>query len=191
MLLIGLSLSILAVGFPMIMAVREQSRVQRCQANLQQAHQVLASYASDHGGNYPLVAQNQPACTILTTLKNDETPSWDSFPSCPGKHNIVGDNDLSYAYSLGYMDEDGQLQGRTITEKPARPLMADMPERKDNGVIPLNHRFGFNVLYTDGSVRFIVNPVVDGDNLFTNREGKVCAGRDQADAVLGRPEEKP
>jgi hypothetical protein len=102
-----------------------------------------------------------------------------------------------YAYSLGYIDASGQhrtlRRGDTALNDSQIPIMADKPSVRGNSRgNSLNHH-GQNVLYMDGSTRFHTTPNagVDGDHIYLNKAGKVAAGLDQWDTVLGRSEDKP
>jgi len=102
-----------------------------------------------------------------------------------------------YAYSLGYIDASGQhrtlRRGDTALNDSQIPIMADKPsihgsDRRNS----LNHH-GQNVLYMDGSTRFHTTPNcgINEDHIYLNKAGKVAAGLDMWDTVLGRSEDKP
>ena len=104
-----------------------------------------------------------------------------------------------YAFPLGY-----QQQGRylpryqsDIYNYSVMPVIADGPsipgpDGELRGNSP-NHN-GQNVLFLGGNVRFSktpYNPWKEGDHLFLNNEGKVAAGVDPWDTVLGCHEDRP
>jgi hypothetical protein len=74
------------------------------------------------------------------------------------------------------------------------PIMADRPRllaSGQRGNSP-NHT-GQNVLTVGGNVQFFrnVNAGLDGDDIYRNRDGKVAAGLDWDDTVLGFGADKP
>ncbi|MBY0525467.1 MAG: hypothetical protein K2R98_18820 [Gemmataceae bacterium] len=103
-----------------------------------------------------------------------------------------------YAYPLGYHDQTGEYCGvkrdRTEMNNGLLPVMADRPlvrgeNDRDNSP---NHN-GQNVLYMGGHVRFCKNPNagIENDHIFLNKHGKVAAGVDRWDTVLGCSEDRP
>ena len=65
--------------------------------------------------------------------------------------------------------------------------MSDRPPRDQGlGNSPNHGGAGQNVLFQDGSVRFITNRSLNfDDDIFRNKAGKIEAGTDANDAVLG------
>lgn len=101
---------------------------------------------------------------------------------------------LCYAYSLGYR-EAGVYHGpadHPQASKSQTPMMADRPPAEGVFANSLNHGgSGQNVLFADGSVRFLPNRLFGADDIFVNRDRKVAAGLDVADAVLGYSSARP
>jgi len=106
-----------------------------------------------------------------------------------------------YAYTLGYRDANGEHRGLrrdpTQINNALLPILADCPsvpgpDGELRGNSP-NHRGGQNVLYIGGHVRFWNDPHhgVEDDNIYLNRLGKVAAGVDQWDTVLGCSDDRP
>ncbi|MGL4461685.1 MAG: hypothetical protein ACRC1K_05980, partial [Planctomycetia bacterium] len=105
----------------------------------------------------------------------------------------------SYGYVLGYRDAQGH-KGAT-RDQPLQPLAADRPPRfGEHGLEDVdlseanspNHQLaGQNVLYVDGSVRWLSGRTVRGDDLFTNANRVVGAGVGAGDAVIGVSEAVP
>jgi len=95
-----------------------------------------------------------------------------------------------YAYTLGYL-RNGQVLGFSNGDGLA-PIMSDGPPAEDSPSRcglgnSSNHRGrGQNVLYADGSVRFLNTHIVNGDDFFRNRNNQVAPGLDRGDSVLGR-----
>jgi len=98
-----------------------------------------------------------------------------------------------YGYNMGYT-RDGQLVRPCNLRRGHYVLAADAPSDAQPGRVSANHRGrGQNVLYEDGHVQFIVR--LDGSDLtddpFHNRDGRVAAGLDCDDAVLGASAYRP
>jgi hypothetical protein len=103
-----------------------------------------------------------------------------------------------YAYSLGYRDPvNGQHMGLRRGQagdlsNDAIPIMADRPAGiGDNRTNSDNHGGGQNVLYMGGNVQFHTTPTINDDHIYRNKDGKVAAGHDRYDAVLGNSEDRP
>lgn len=106
-----------------------------------------------------------------------------------------------YAYSLGYWARRGseltiEQVNLKLSSPSMIPLLADRPARpKDPGYMPLanspNHAYrGQNVLFLDGSVRFLrcrALPVGD-DDIYLNKNKELAPGLDPLDAVLAPSE---
>src|SRR5262249_54518025 len=106
-----------------------------------------------------------------------------------------------YAYSIGYRGPAGEHcgLGREPDELDLNidllPIMADRPSILPGGVRAgtSNHKGGQNVLFIGGNVRFCSSPNagIDGDNIYTNKEGKVAPGINRWDTVLGVSPDRP
>jgi hypothetical protein len=100
----------------------------------------------------------------------------------------------SYAYRMGYFEGDRYCAIRN--ERSGRKaILADAPSGEVNSSKCSNHGdCGINVLYEDGCVRFqkeATAPEVVGDFIYLNDFGKVAAGLDRNDTVLGRSAATP
>jgi hypothetical protein len=105
-----------------------------------------------------------------------------------------------YAYVLGYRDEEGRLVGvRRGPDTDGLPVLADRPPFGDGGVSvaavnSANHGgSGQNVLYLGGNVQFVKhrNVGVNSDDIYLNRNGRVEAGANRWDTVLGASAARP
>jgi hypothetical protein len=98
-----------------------------------------------------------------------------------------------YGYNMGFT-RDGQLVRPCNSQRRQYVLVADAPSDLQPGRLSANHRGrGQNMLYEDGHVEFIVQlagPQL-ADDPFHNREGRVAAGLDSDDAVLGASADRP
>jgi hypothetical protein len=101
-----------------------------------------------------------------------------------------------YGYTLGYRNEAGVLQPIRDQRRAHHPLVADAPDA--SGEKSNNHPEGIHlILYEDGRVERIV--IADDnlellhrdDHLYRNHDGKIAAGTDEEDAVIGDSHHQP
>ena len=193
---VGLSLSLVALALPAVMHVRERSHQLACQNTMRDFYQAAIGYTDNHDGNFPRVPDGLPAATAGETLKQAGYLQADARFTCPSAPpDATAPVALAtYAYTLGFRDENGQLRG--MDRAPGydlMPILADAPARQGAAAIPINHRRGQNVLFAGGNVRFCTTSTVgiNGDEIFSNQFGNVGAGVSREDTALGRPEERP
>jgi len=96
-----------------------------------------------------------------------------------------------YGYTLGHRDASGALQPNRNGRRAHHPLMADAPdhtdERSDNHPDGIHH-----ILFEDGHVETLrPDSLHRDDHLYRNHEGKVAAGTDAEDAVIGDSHDQP
>jgi len=94
--------------------------------------------------------------------------------------------------TLGHRDAAGVLQPNLNERRAHHPLMADAPDHTDEKSD--NHPEGIHhVLFEDGRVqRLLPNGLHRGDDhLYRNHDGKVAAGNDAEDAVIGDSHDQP
>jgi hypothetical protein len=96
-----------------------------------------------------------------------------------------------YGYTLGHRDASGTLKPNLDRRRAHHPLMADAPNEGDER--SSNHPDGIHhVLYEDGHVKRVApTDLHRDDHLFKNHDGKVAAGLDEEDAVIGDSEDQP
>jgi hypothetical protein len=103
----------------------------------------------------------------------------------------------SYAYSLGYRDAAGLHGLRRIDDLGHLPILADQPPFTGRGSggegNSRNHGSrGQNVLFIDGSVRFVTARTVGpDDDIYLNDHHRVLAGVHSGDSVLGAFDASP
>jgi hypothetical protein len=97
-----------------------------------------------------------------------------------------------FGYTLGHRAADGRLEPNRDLRRTHHPLMADAPatccEKSDN------HPDGFHyILFEDGHFERLRSDGIhrDDDHLYRNHEGKVAAGVDPEDAVIGDSHHQP
>jgi hypothetical protein len=193
---VGLAFSFVALIVPAVMHARVKAQQVACQNSMREFYDAAAGYTDTNNGNFPRVGDGQPAATAAVALQNAGYLPMDVRFTCPSAPPDASAPVAlaTYAYTLGFRDEAGNLRG--LDRSPGydlMPILADAPGRADSTTFPINHRRGQNVLFAGGNVRFCTLPTVgiNGDDIFTNRDGFVSAGLSRDDTVLGRPEEKP
>ncbi|HJT78942.1 MAG TPA: hypothetical protein VJ739_17225, partial [Gemmataceae bacterium] len=127
--------------------------------------------------------QKPPAVTLaqLEEMQKDRPGQFDALA-----RRLAG----CYAYSLGYGDPSNHA-GLRVEDGDYLPILSDAPDFRGNDVAPGNSPNhggrGQNVLYIDGHARFATTRAagVAGDDIFVNQQGRVGAGCNRYDSVLG------
>jgi hypothetical protein len=175
---------------------RHLQRVAACQNNLQVLYRGLSGYSEVREGRFPQVGvDGRPTAGMFIAALAEAGQLPPAFaPTCPA------DPTIGYAYTLGYRGPDGELLGLRRSDDPwadndLLPISADYPSREAcPGSGPASpHQRVMNVLFVGGNVRPTASALVgpDGDDIYRNRFGRVSAGVDRADAVLGRAGDRP
>ncbi|HVJ81690.1 MAG TPA: hypothetical protein VNC50_11520, partial [Planctomycetia bacterium] len=204
--------------FPAIATLRgDQARIV-CADRLRAVGVALGMYADIESNNLPYVDKTGPlnnAGSFAYALKAKELIGEISMFVCPGADSalvrIPTPEDLqaaesdparfnslrrsmsgSFGYLLGYED-GGEYRGRMLRQ--STPVVSDRPPRASEyagSANSPNHQFqGQNVLFSDGSIRWLTNPTYRGDALFINDAGIAAAGCRSGDAVIGVSEATP
>lgn len=186
-----IALGLLLAGVPYL---RYRQDVQSCQNHLRELYGGLENFAANHDGMYPQVGQppHETAGAFLVMLRDAGVLPPSDVYHCPAAQPLYPN---SYAYTLGYRDATGQLLGLghgVGASEESLPILADRPPPDRTGPNP-DHRYGQNVLFMGGNVRFCTSTQagVDGDDIYRNRNGLVAAGIDLRDSVLGVGGDKP
>jgi prepilin-type processing-associated H-X9-DG protein len=178
----------------------------------------LQKYREQHG-QFPDVSKATPynvAGVVVPILNENGTMPASVSIRCPGMGSPVScqltltslkamsDADferyspslsMCYAYSLGHRDEEGVYHGPAGTRQTSwsqTPIMADRPPAEGILHNSINHGGGGqNVLFADGHVIYMAERVLGRDDIFINRDGRVSAGLDARDIVLGYSSARP
>jgi hypothetical protein len=207
-ILVAAGIGFLAFGLIVsgVTRARHQSQMMACQSNLRELHRGLTGYAEVRHGQFPQVGDvRHPTAGAFVAALSEAGQFPPGFrPTCPAAPRpdpllpVVAA--IGYTYTLGYRDPAGELMGLRRSDAPADendliPISADYPAA---GVVPAGgpvspHGSVMSVLYVGGHVRPTVSPLVGpgGDDIYCNRDGRVAAGVDRTDAVLGRPQDRP
>jgi hypothetical protein len=200
---------------------QQQAQIAACQNNLRKLWSGFEVYSEHHHGAFPMVLDgNTPhsvagifipaleeagalgrgttrGCpTIITQhgrCRADLSTLTDLYHTNPsGFRSVARHLAGGYAYTLGYR-ENGVLCGLRSDMDSHLPLLADEPPLSGDGNSPNHGGKGQNVLYIGGNVRFWENPYagIDGDDIYHNRAGRVAAGLDITDTVLGPGDAMP
>jgi len=213
-LLIGVGLF-----FPWLVNTHIASQIAACENNLRQIGMALHDYSNRHG-SFPWPEESGPraaagiyAPTLVTFEQLPHTvflcpssslsrsrgefcvPALEELDKATGAKLIALQNAMGgdYGYTLGYI-EGGKLQKPRSGGRPMFAILADAPSDTLPGRASANHRGrGQNLLCEDGHVRFFVKlPSAELlDDPFHNREGRVAAGLDWDDAVIGTSGDPP
>lgn len=216
----GLFIAIMGVGIPGLSHLHAYRQRVDCANNLMQYHQAFVSYGDTHNGNYPGFDQPSPhnVAGMFVPILQDagmnvkklrcpaNDPTHFEPPSVEGLHLLapeeyekVADKLCGcFAYSLGYRDPvSGELIGLRRShpgelDNDSIPVLADRPSvNGDQRGNSKNHN-GQNVLHVGGHVKFYTTPFTpDGDDIYRNKHGKVAAGVDRFDTVLGCSGDRP
>jgi hypothetical protein len=203
---------------PWLLSQWRQHQVRSCQNNLLLFWRGLSSYSDNYNGQFPQVEADGPfsrAGTVAWKLRDaglldDRTSAGcaaqgerplpsvslreleESYRDRPDDYRalcreLAGD----YAISLGYYK--GQtLCGLRRELGDRQSILADRPG--DNQGNSSNHGGGGqNVLDLGGHVRWVTAPTVgyQGDHIYRNWNGRVRAGIDRYDTVLGAGDATP
>ena len=204
---------------PLLLDSIAQSRARRAERNLLKTSGALQGYADAHrvfptppssgplsrAGLYAptlvseqrLVADDGTLVCPDTALSKSGTfrvPTLEELNAAVGTpqfEEMVRTMGGDYGYTLGHRDASGTLQPNLDRRRAHHPLMADAPN--DGGERSSNHPDGIHhVLFEDGHVmRVAPTDLHLDDHLFKNHDGKVAAGIDEEDAVIGDSEDQP
>ena len=204
---------------PLLLDSIAQSRARRAERNLLKTSGALQGYADAHrvfptppssgplsrAGLYAptlvseqrLVADDGTLICPDTALSKSGTfrvPTLEELNAAVGTpqfEKMVRTMGGDYGYTLGHRDASGGLQPNLDRRRTHHPLMADAPN--EGGERSSNHPDGIHhVLFEDGHVKRLAPGDLHGDDhLFKNHDGKVAAGIDEEDAVIGDSEDQP
>ncbi len=205
---------------PLLLDSITEARARRAERNLQRLSAGLQGFAESHriyptppssgplsrAGLYAptLVSEHRLVADDGTVLVPDtelarrggfRVPSLEELEAAVGTprfEELVRTMGGDYGYTLGHRDAAGVLQPNRNQRRAHHPLMADAPDHTDEKSD--NHPEGIHhVLFEDGRVRRLLS---DGlhhrdDHLYRNHDGKVAAGKDDEDAVIGDSHDQP
>lgn len=204
---------------PLLLDSIAQARARRAERNLMRTSAALQGYADTHrvfptppdagplsrAGLYAptLVSEQRLVADDGTLVVPDSelarsgrfrVPSLEELRAAVGTpqfEEMVRTMGGDFGYTLGHRDATGTLQQNRDRRRGHHPLMADAPdadgEKSDNHPDGIHH-----VLFEDGRVqRFRPNDLHQDDHLYKNHDGKVAAGIDDEDAVIGDSHHQP
>lgn len=209
----GICLAAACLFFPAVLNSRFHSRLAHCQNNMREIGRGLNDYSMHYGGGYlptiPASGNLAAAGSYAVMLRDNGLIDDTRVFNCPSRGKTIvikipASSELNqaqgpklialqqqmggdYAYTLGYLDDKGQLRGIKNQGRSRSVVLADAPfgnaARGDFGV----HGAGQNVLFEDGHSAFLatrLRPGSDNDDFFVNDKGMVEAGLHESDSVL-------
>jgi len=205
---------------PLLLDSIADARARRAERNLQRLSSGLQGYAESHrmyptppstgplsrAGLYAptLVSEQRLVADDGTVLVPDtelarqggfRVPSLEELEAAVGTprfEELVRTMGGDFGYTLGHRDAAGVLQPNRNQRRTHHPLMADAPDHTDEQSD--NHPEGIHhVLFEDGHVKRLLR---DGlhhrdDHIYRNHDGRVAAGKDAEDAVIGDSHDQP
>ncbi len=108
--------------------------------------------------------------------------------------SLLDNTKSSFAYRIGYVDEQGIYRQVTFTGRCNAPVMSDKPSFASVGYQSDNHKkCGQNVLFQDQSVRYFQLCIQTNrdKHWFLNEDDQPAAGKHKNDIVMMRSEMSP
>lgn len=200
---------------PALANSRYQARINGCQNNLRVIGNLLIDDSLRHDGSYilvplsgnrafsgiyaPKLLEQQLISADTTSLicpgvgRSEQWESW-SVPTLERIDKATGAEldrlqrqaGGSYAYIVGYVDEQGCYRPIRNQSRPNFPLLGDAPSFHLEGRQSANHGGrGQNIFFEDGRVRFVTKlEHLVADDPIRNRCGNPEYGLDADDAVM-------
>jgi hypothetical protein len=208
------------LGMPALFRARVGASVVECENNLRVLGNALNDYQTIHH-EFPSVAGQRPrdaAGMVVPILASAGVLKDAGNVHCPGngpakpiamtlkQAHALSDEDFvrqaanlfpSYAYSLGYRDDEEHYFGPAVPpgeQASDFPMMADAPPPDGGLGNSANHGgLGQVILFADGHIRFVTIRTIgfQKDDIYRNKDNKVAAGLDPCDTVLGPSAAKP
>ena len=204
---------------PLLLDSIEESRQRRVDRNLRKVSTALQGYAESHGmyptppGSGPLSRAGLYAPTLVAeerivaddgsllcpdtalarrgAFRVPTLAELEAAVGTPRFEELVKTMGGDFGYTLGHRDAAGALQPNRNRRRADHPILADAPdeccEKSSNHPGGIHH-----VLFEDGRVvRWKEDSLHRGDHLYRNHDGKVAAGVDPEDAVIGDSHHQP
>ncbi|MGA2062672.1 MAG: hypothetical protein ABSG67_19545 [Thermoguttaceae bacterium] len=206
--------------FPAVANSRFSARRAACQDNLQELGKALAHYSQTNGGYFPRIPtqgklatagiyapvlfQNNlitdvsrvvcPDSRLVAQRNSFHIPTYSELELAPNSQVVDLRPTLggSYGYNLGYT-RDGSYYPTKNLYRDNFAIMSDSPSDRPDHQSENHGGLGQNVLFENGSVRFLTQSKPEGsnDDIFTNDAGQVAAGLQQNDSVVGASQTAP
>lgn len=204
---------------PLLLDSVAQARARRAERNLMRTSTALQGYADAHG-MFPTPPDSGPlsrAGLYAPTLVSDQrlagddgtllcpdselsrsgtfrVPTLEELKAAVGTprfEELVRSMGGDYGYTLGHRDANGTLQRNVNRRRRHHPIMADAPN--ESGERSSNHPEGLHhVLFEDGHVKRLLPDDLHGDDhIYRNHDGRIAAGVDDEDAVIGDSHDQP
>ena len=209
----GLILVLALLLFPAILNSRYMADLRSCQDNLRQIGSAMRHYSDLNHGYFPVIpgeGKMAVAGAYAPILVNSGYMDGRHVVYCPAVQNVgtwltaepltedllVDSAGLEpaealrqlygdYGYNPGHQ-RDGTYHPHRNLQRSYFPVVADVAGNTGSQRASANHAgFGQNVLFEDGSVRFLRNPqTVTNDLLYLSERGRMELGRNPEDSVI-------
>jgi hypothetical protein len=206
---------------PYVHDSRAHARLNACTENLRDLGVALNQYSQTNQGYFPKVPANGslaaagiyapmladkglltdvnrvvcPDSDLASRVNGFRVPTYGELKLAPHT-TVVGYKPTmggSYGYNLGYV-RNGEVEATKNLYRDNFAIMSDAPNLKTPNFQSANHGGrGQNVLFESGAVRFLHDTKTPGtnDNIFTNNAGRMAAGLNSHDSVLGASSSAP
>jgi hypothetical protein len=206
---------------PAIQNSRAHARLNACTDNLRDLGVALNQYSQTNQGYFPKVPANGnlaaagiyapiladkglltdvrrvvcPDSDLASRVNGFRVPTYGELKLAPPT-TVVGYKPTmggSYGYNLGYVN-NGEVVATKNHYRDNFAIMSDAPSLNTPNFQSANHGGrGQNVLFESGAVRFLQDTKIPGsnDDIFTNNAGRMAAGLDSHDSVLGASSTAP
>ena len=209
----GLILVLALLLFPAILNSRYMADLRSCQDNLRQIGSAMRQYSDLNHGYFPVIpgegrmavagayapilvsngymngrqmvycpaVQNANTWVTVEPLTKDVLADSVGLELAETQRQLYGD----YGYNPGHM-RDGSYQPHRNLQRSYFPVVADVAGSTGSQRASANHAgFGQNVLFEDGSVRFLRNPqTMTNDLLYLSERHRMELGRNPEDSVI-------
>jgi hypothetical protein len=209
----GLILVLAMLLFPAILNSRYMADLRSCQDNLRQIGSAMRQYSDLNHGYFPVIpgkgklsvagsyapilvssgymdGRQMVYCPAVQNTNNwvsVEPLTEDLLADSAGQAEAESPRQLygDYGYNPGHM-RDGDYHPHRNLQRGYFPVVADVAGSTGSQRASANHAgFGQNVLFEDGSVRFLRNPQTStNDLLYLSERGRMELGRNPEDSVI-------
>ena len=209
----GLVLVLALLLFPAVLNSRHMAELRSCQDNLRQIGVAIRQYSDLNHGYFPVIPSEGrmsvagayapilvnsgyldgrqvvycPAVQNDTTWVSVEPLTEQMVADSPGLELDESQRPLNgvYAYNPGY-ERDNSYHPHRNLQRSYFPVVADIPGPTGTQRISTNHAgLGQNVLFEDGSVRFLRDAqTVMNDPFYLSERGRMELGRNRDDSVI-------
>ena len=205
----GLVLVLALLLFPAVLNSRHMAELRSCQDNLRQIGVAIRQYSDLNQGYFPVIpgeGKMSVAGAYVPILVSNGFLDGRQMVYCPAVQNVtiepLAEQQLNdspgleagesgrqlsgvYGYNPGY-ERDNSYHPHRNLQRGYFPVVADVPGPTGSQRASANHAgLGQNVLFEDGSVRFLRDAqTMRNDLLYLSERGRMELGRNRDDSVI-------